>query len=272
MSETVMARAPDTRSTAQSALHMSAILWFIPALIGNWVFAYHVAETYLVAALGGDYTGWTERLFVGLVEGDIVGNVALAVHLVIAFIVSVGGPLQFIPQIRSGAPAFHRWNGRLYISAGILTSIAALYMIWTRDTFGPDSLEVSVSINGALILVFAAMTLRYAMARQIDIHQRWALRTFMVMSGVWFLRVMYATLAIVIPGPTPGVTDDMSGPVNLVVGFASFLLPLAVLELYLLAKRSPSAATKLAMAVVVLLCAVGTGIGVFGTAMGWLGG
>lgn len=269
MSEAVMAPA-NTGDVGKAALRTSAIAWFIPALIGNWFFAYHVAKTYFVTALGGDFAAWNERLFVGLIEGDIAGNTALAAHLVIAFIVSVCGPLQFVPQIRAAAPAFHRWNGRIYITTGVLTSIAALYMVATRDTFGPDTLEVSVSLNAVLILVFAALTLRYALARRIEIHQRWALRTFMVMSGVWFLRVMYACLAILTGGDIPGADAVMGGPTNLVVGYASFLLPLAVLELYFLAKRTPSAATKLVVAALVLAAAGATSIGVFGTAMGWL--
>jgi hypothetical protein len=260
----------DARGFARSALQFSAVAWFVPALIGNWLFAYYVARTYLVTALAGDYTNWTERLFVGLVDGDVAGNAALAVHLVIAFIVSVCGPLQFIPQIRAAAPAFHRWNGGVYISTGVITSLAALYMVATRDTFGPDTLEVSVSLNAVLILAFAGVTLRYALARKIEAHQRWALRTFMVMSGVWFLRVMYACLAIVFGGEIPGSTDVMGGPTNVVVGYASFLMPLAVLELYFLAKRSPSATAKAAAVALVLVAAIGTSIGVFGTAMGWL--
>jgi hypothetical protein len=270
MSETVAARTWDGRGAAQSALQLSAIAWFIPALIGNWFFAYHVAETYFLAALGGDYSGWTDRLFVGLVEGDAVGNTALAVHLIVAFTVSLAGPLQFIPQIRAYAPAFHRWNGRIYIFTGILTSLAALYMIWTRDTFGPDTLEIPVSLNGVLILVFAAITLRYAMARNIDVHQRWALRTFFVMSGVWFLRVMYAFLGAVTGGDIPGVDDVMGGPTNLALGYASFLLPLAALEVYFLAKRSPSATAKSAVAALVFAAAVATAIGAYGTSMRWL--
>ena len=270
MSETVAARVGEAKGAAQSALQFSAVLWFIPALIGNWFFAYHVAETYLVAALGGDYSGWTDRLFVGLVEGDIVGNTALAAHLIIAFTVSIFGPLQFIPQIRAYAPAFHRWNGRVYITTGVITSIAALYMIWTRDTFGPDVLELVVSLNGLLIIIFAVITLRYAMARNIDVHQRWALRTFMVMSGVWFLRVMYAFLGTVMGGEIPGTTDVMGGPTNLVVGLASFLLPLAVLEIYFLAKRSPGASAKVAVALLVFAAAIATGIGAYGTSMRWL--
>lgn len=270
MSETVATRSWDAKAAARSALQTSAVVWFIPVLVGQWFFAYHVAQTYLGPALGGDFTAWTDRLFVGLVAGDTVGNIALAAHLIIAFVITIGGTLQLIPQIRRYAPSFHRWNGRLYILIAFVSSLAALYMIWTRDTFGPDILEIVVSINGVLIVIFAAITLRCAMARNIDVHQRWALRTFMVVSGVWFLRVMYAFLTIAIPGPTPGVTDDMSGPVNVVVGFASFLLPLTVLELYFLAKRSPSGFTKLAMATLVLACAVATGIGVYGTSVRWL--
>ncbi|MGH6950604.1 MAG: DUF2306 domain-containing protein, partial [Vitreimonas sp.] len=269
MSETVAPRAWETNAAAHSALLMSAIVWFIPALIGQWFLAYHVAETYLTAALAGDYAAWNNRLFVGLVDGDGVGNIALVVHLVIAFIVSIGGPLQLIPQIRTQAPAFHRWNGRLFIFTGVLTSLAALYMTWTRDTFGPDILEIPVSINGVLILLFAVVAMRYAVARNIEAHQRWALRTFMVMSGVWFVRVIYGFLGA-FPGDIPGSTEDMAGPTNLAVGYASFLLPLAMLELYFLAKRSPGASLKTATAALVFAAAAATGIGVYRTAVNWL--
>ena len=115
MSETVVARSSDGKTAAQSALQASAVVWFLPALIGQWFFAYHVAATYLGPALGGDFTAWNDRLFVGLVAGDVVGNAALAAHLIIAFVITIGGTLQLIPQIRNYAPAFHRWNGRLYI-------------------------------------------------------------------------------------------------------------------------------------------------------------
>ncbi|OQW64096.1 MAG: hypothetical protein A4S17_06795 [Proteobacteria bacterium HN_bin10] len=272
MSEAIVERpSADARTAPQSILRASAIAWFIPALIGNWLFAYHVAKEYFVTALGGNIATWNERLFVGLVQGDLAGNLALVAHLIIAFLVTIGGTLQLIPQLRARAPSFHRWNGRLYIVMAFITAIAALYMVWTRDTFGPDSLEVSVSINAVLIMICAAMTLRHAMARRIDVHHRWALRTFMVMSGVWFLRVIYACIGVVTQGEMlPGIASDMSGPLDLVISFSSYLLPLAILELYLQAQRSPGAAAKLAAAGLVLVAAGTTSIGVFGTAVGWL--
>jgi hypothetical protein len=270
MSEVVMPRTWDANAAARSALRASAVVWFVPALIGQWFFAYHIAVAYIGTAFAGNFAAWNKRLFVGFVAGDLVGNMALVAHLFIAFFITVGGTLQLIPQIRRYAPAFHRWNGRLYIVIAFVTSLAALYMIWTRDTFGGILMnDISVSINAVLIMVFAAMALRYAMARRIDVHQRGALRTFMVVSGVWFLRVIYAFLGAV-PGDTPGVADDMSGPTNIVINFGSYLLPLAVLELYLLAKRSPGVFAKFATAALVLAAAGATSIGVYGTAAGWL--
>lgn len=258
----------DARSRA--ALRLSARVWFAPALVGNWFFAYHVAATYLVPALGGDFSAWTKKLYVGLVEGDPVGNAALAVHLVIAFVVSVAGPLQLVPQIRARAPAFHRWNGRVFIATGVLTSLAALYMVATRDTFGPDRLEVAVSLNAVLIIVFALAALRRAMARDFAAHRRWALRAFMAMSGVWFLRVMYAFLSALLAGDVPGSDDVMGGPTNLVLAYASFLLPLAVLEGYFRAERSPSAFVRFGVAAAIFAAAAATAVGVYGTILRWL--
>jgi hypothetical protein len=269
-SEAVAARTWDAKAAARSALRTSAVAWFVTALIGQWFFAYHIAATYIATALTGNFAAWNERLFVGLVAGDPVGNVALGAHLFIAFVITIGGTLQLIPQIRTYAPAFHRWNGRVYIVIAFVTSLAALYMIWTRDTFGGIFVnDISVSIDAMLIMVFAGMTLRHAMARRIDVHRRWALRTFIVVSGVWFTRVIYTFLDIAL-GSLPGSTDDMTGPTNVAIGFASYLLPLAVLELYFLARRSPGVVVRFATAALVLAAAAATGIGVYGRAVRYL--
>lgn len=271
MSDAVVAPRWDAKAAAQSALKASAVVWFVPAMIGQWLFAYHVALEYGATAFAGNIGAWNERLFVGLVEGDLVGNLALIVHLIIAFVVTIGGTLQLIPAIRTHAPAFHRWNGRLYIVMAFITSAAALYMVWTRDTFGPDTLELSVSLNAVLIMAFAAMTWRHAMARRFDAHHRWALRTFMVMSGVWFLRVIYASIGVATQGAMlPGIGSAMDGPMDLVISLSSFLLPLAVLELYQWAGRRKGAVEKIAAAFVVLLAAGATSLGVFGLGVGWL--
>ena len=76
--------------------------------------------------------------------------------------------------------------------------------------------DIGVSLNGVLIMIFAEIALRYARARKIAVHRRWALRTFMVVSGVRFLRVIYkfatATLVLLAAAATSiGVYGRIKG-------------------------------------------------------------
>ena len=116
----------------------------------------------------------------------------------------------------------------------------------------------------ALIIVCACFAVRYAIARDIRNHRRWALRLFMVVSGVWFLRVGLMGWVIVNRGPV-GMTETLSGPADIVMVFGSYLIPLAVLELYFAAGRSRSVPAKLAVAALVAVAAAYTSAGVFGT-------
>lgn len=270
VSEVAVPRAWDAQAAARSALRASAVAWFVPTLLGQWAFAYHIAETYFTAAYAGDFAAWNKRLFVGFVPGDLVGNAALIAHLFIAFVMTIGGTLQLIPQIRRRAPAFHRWNGRVFIVIAIVTSVAGIYMTMTRETFGgilPN--DIGVSLNGVLIIVFAIMAMRHAMARRIDVHQRWALRTFMVASGVWFLRMIYTFLDVTFKN-VPGIAEDMTGPTNVVINFASYLLPLAILELYLHAKRTRNAPAKFATAALLFAAAGATAVAASVRTLRWL--
>ncbi len=264
------APARDAKAAARSALHWSAVAWFVPTLIGQWIFAYHIAAVYFRTALAGNFGAWNDRLFVGFVTGDLLGNIALAVHLFLALVITLGGTLQLIPGIRTRAPAFHRWNGRTYVAVAFLTSLAGLYMIWTRDTFGGILInDISVSLDAVLIMVFATLAVRHARARRLDVHRRWALRLFMAASGVWFTRIIYAFLDA-LPFETPGITEGMTGPANIAIGFASYALPLALLELYFRGQRSPRTSVRVAAAAIVTAAAVATAIGVYGRAARWL--
>ena len=62
-------------------------------------------------------------------------------------------------------------------------------MLWTRNAVGDLPQHLALSFNAVLILLCAGFTLRYAIARRIDQHRRWAIRLFLVVSGVWFFRI-----------------------------------------------------------------------------------
>jgi hypothetical protein len=266
MSDVVAPLLSGSRVSPPALIRLAAALWFVIALAGNWAFALYIAAHYGRAAFAGNWQAWNERLINGFVAGDVFGNALLFLHMALALVLTFAGPLQFVPAVRKRAPTLHRWIGRAYLASAFVVSAGALYMIYTRDDLGLFG-STAVQVNAVLILVFSALTLRYALMRDFARHHRWALRTFIVVSGVWFLRVGYGLLAMIFQGPIPGANNSLTGPADVALGWASYLLPLAVLELYFLARERGGVLTKSAMATLLLACSVATAIGVVGAAM-----
>ena len=251
---------------AQSAVSLAAALWFTAAFAGQMIFAIYIAAFYGGAVLQGNLEAWNARLIIGLVDGDWAGNAALGVHLLLAGVITVCGPLQFIPEIRRRAIRFHRWNGRIYITAALVISVGAAWMIITRGAGGFDA--TAILVNAALIAACAAMTLRCVLAGKMDAHRRWALRTFLLVSGVWFLRIGYAFLGMLFQGRPPGVSDGLDGPTDVALAYLSFILPLGLLQLYFLSRDQVGAAGRYAMAGLLVLVTIATGLGVLGMTLG----
>lgn len=253
-------------------LQWAAAAWWVPVFMGQLFLADHIARTYLVTAARGDLAAWNGSLFVGIVPGDSVGNAALIAHIFIAFAITLSGLLQLIPWLRRGYPVVHRWNGRLFIMMTQLTAAASLWMIWTRNTFGGIlANDLASSLNAVSMMVFAVLALRAALRREFARHQQWALRTFLVVNGVWFKRVIYA-LAQQLPFEIPGLAADMTGPTDVIFNLASFLVPLAGLELYSWAKRAKHPVGVQAATCGIAVATILTAIGSFGVVFRWLAG
>jgi hypothetical protein len=272
MSASAWIEAYDVNSAADTALKLASRFWFLIAVAGQWMFAYYVAAFYGGAALRGDLQAWNKVMPHGYVPGNTAGNLAIAAHLFLAFVIIVGGPLQLIPQIRSYAPAFHRWNGRFYIPAVFATSMAGLYLVWGRGRDGGDLVQyLGITLDAILIMVFAILAVRYAMARKIQTHRRWALRLFMVVNAVWFFRIGLMFWVAVNKGPVGFDPKTFTGPFLTFWAFADYLLPLAILEIYLRTKERGSATGRFAMAVALFVVTLAMGTGIVVATMGmWL--
>ena len=250
-------------SLAETALKAATRLWFGVTVVGQLIFAFTVASFYGMAAVRGNSArAWSGHITHGYVPGDIMGNLAVYVHLMSAPIVILAGMIQLIPRIRERAPVFHRWNGRLYVVSAFTISLAGLYMIWIRGSVGDLIEHLGSSLMAVLIIVCAVMALRYALARDFRTHRRWALRLYLVVSASLFIRAGFFLSIFLNHGPFGFDPTTFSGPFLTFMNFAQYVVPLAVLELYLRAKDSPGALRRMATAGVLFVLTLGMGAGI----------
>ncbi|MDX1628646.1 MAG: DUF2306 domain-containing protein [Fulvivirga sp.] len=258
-------------SLAKQTLRLSGHLWFLIAIAGQWVFAYYVASFYGGSALQGNLEAWSNVLPEGMIAGDVMGNFALAGHLLLAVIIIFLGPLQFIPAIRKHFPQLHRINGRIYLITCFITSIFGLYMVWTRGTVGGLVQHLGVSFNAVLIIAFGLIALSYILKKDIKNHNRWAFRMFLAVSGVWFFRVGLMFWIFVNDGPVGFDPETFEGPFLSFWSFGQYLLPLALLELYYFCKDHGSTWVRFAMSLFLSFVTAAMGLGIFVAIMGmWL--
>lgn len=253
------------------ALNLSASAWFAVAIAGQLVFVLYILAFYGSSALRGDFAAWNKVLPNGHIAGDTMGNVALSVHLLIAAIVTIGGPLQLIPRLRARFPVFHRWNGRVYGLTVVIGAVTGLYVLWTRPHGGGALQHMGISVNALLIVLAAALAVRHAMAGRIAQHRRWALRLFLLVSGSWFFRVGLMFWIAANGGPAGFDPKTFTGPALTALGFLQYLLPLALLELYFAARERYGAAGRVAVSAVLAVATVAMGIGIAVASMAmWL--
>ena len=260
MTSTSLTTGRAKRAAADAALQGAATLWFVTAVLGQWAFVYYIAGFYGSSTLTGNFHAWSRNtdLLKGYVAGDTAGNLFFAAHVLLAAVISFGGALQLVPQIRARALLFHRWNGRLFMLTALGISLDGLYLVWGRHATTGLLGSVTVSLDAVLIIAFVIVAWLKARAGQIAAHRRWALRGYLVANAQWFFRVGVFGMMM--------VAKPWVGSFYVVWGFGCYLAPLAVLELYLRAQNGAGPAGRLAMAgalsMVAVLIVVGT-LGVY---------
>jgi len=268
MSTAVWTTRLELSSIADKSLKAATRFWFVVTLIGQFAFAFSVAAFYGLTALRGDFQAWNKVLAHGYEAGAKMGNAALAGHIIFATLINIAGALQLIPGLRNRFPAFHRWNGRLFVLGAFTQAITGIYLTVSGRRIVGDITQHTISVLGALLIMFcAAVALRYAMARDFTTHRRWALRLFLVASASWFFRLGFF-LTLVVFGPVGFDPTTFSGPLLTFWSLAQYLLPLGALELYFFVQSHPGAARRMATAGVlfVLTLMMGAGIAAVGMA------
>jgi uncharacterized membrane protein len=271
MSTAILTNRLELDSFAENALRASTRFWFGITVIGQAMFAFAVASFYGLSALRGDFHGWSRFITHGHVPGDTMGNSAVVMHVASAVVVMLAGAVQLVPSVRDRFPVFHRWNGRIYMLTAVALSMAGLYMTWIRGSVGDLSQHLASSLGAILIWLCAGMALHYALAHDFRTHRRWALRLFLVASASWFLRLMLFLTLLVFQGPVGFDPSNFQGPLLTFLSYAQYLVPLGVLELYLLAKDRAGALGRMATAGVLFVLTLAMVGGIFAVTMAiWL--
>lgn len=251
-----------TETLTGKALSGAAAFWWLVILLGQWAFFYYIAAFYGSSTFSGNFEHWNRLAALGrtpYVANDLAGNLAYAMHALGAGIIAFGGALQLLPQLRARFPAFHRWNGRVFLFTVTSLALSGYYLVWIRGTSPTLTDAISTTINGVLILLFAWLALKTARARNLVAHRRWAMRLYLVSNAQWFLRV--GLFSYFILGELIGYKARFGDPFLLFWIFGCYLVPLAVLECYFHAKDGkPVARSAMAIGLVSLTVLMAVGI------------
>lgn len=262
---------PGEGGPAQAVLKATGVAWFVAAAAGQAAFIVFILGFFGLRIAMGDFEGLNDKTNIdGYIPGDRRGNLVFTTHVLLASLMTAGGLTQLVPAVRRHAPSFHRWNGRLFMLVALVMSISGLWLVWGRGSYLSLISGIAITGDGILIIVLALVAWSLARAGDYDRHRRWAMRTFMVVSGVWFLRVGIMAWAILNQGPL-GMNRTLSGPADIMLIFGSYLVPLGILEIYLAAIESRSVSFKLLTALLVLVATLVMSVGIFGAvAVMWL--
>ena len=255
-------RRRPSASPVHKGLARAAAAWFAVAALGQLLFVIYLSGFYGTSALRGQFADWSAHRNVidAYVAGDLVGNIQFGVHVLMAVILTAGGVIQLWPALRQRFRAVHRWNGRLYLLAAVVAAVGGLWLSWVRGSRLDLASALGVSLNGVLILWFAWQVLQAALSRRFGDHEAWAVRLFLAVSGVWMLRVGMMAYGLIGIGAL-GLPRETGQLFFQIWSFGSYLVPLAIYQLYRMVRAGPNDGARSVMtvtlAVLTLLMAAG---------------
>lgn len=233
-------------------------------ILGQLAFFIFLTVFYTLPALAGDLLAWNANVLLQVppvISGQPVDTVAFGFHAIGASLISLIGGLQLIPWVRKHYPAFHRFNGRLFMLTVIALSLSGFYLVWIRGP-RPDALsELGTSVNGLLILSFVVLAFNAIRRRRFADHERWATRLFLVSHAQWFLRI--GGFGFFVLTQSLGFEVGFENPFFQFWVWGCFLVPLVMTELFFRTHRSPAPLMRWASASVFIVMTPLAAFGIF---------
>jgi uncharacterized membrane protein len=110
------------------------------------------------------------------------------VHIIPGFLFMVLGPLQFVKNIRSRYPAFHRWSGRVFVASSLVIGFTAVWMSLAVPAIGGLNQAVATMLFAILFLLSLMKAFLHIRRREIPQHREWMLRAYAIGLAVATIR------------------------------------------------------------------------------------
>lgn len=154
---------------------------------------------------------------------------ALYGHIGVAPIALAVMPFQFLKNLRARRPAIHRWLGRIYVAAILVSGVSGLQLAFYTSA-GPIAVA-GFALLAVIWLATTGMALYFALKHRIDRHRIWMLRSAALTFAAVTLRV-YLGVAT-----AAGIDFDTA---YLLVSWLAWVPNALVMEAYLWTRRGSS--------------------------------
>ena len=205
------------RRISVKALHWSSVLltttvWVSAALFGLYILAFYAAALY-----EGNLERWNKMLPRLYEQSTTAATTGIGLHFAMGGVILVLGSIQLMEGVRTRFPAWHRWIGRVYVTACLLAAVGGLVFIGMKGTIGGVVMNIGFGLYGMLMFVAAIATYRYAVGGKLAKHRAWALRLYALAIGSWLYRMDYGFWLLLADGF--GHTRVVQRPIRSCNGF-----------------------------------------------------
>jgi hypothetical protein len=221
-------------------------VWTSAGLFGLYIIAF-----YALALVDGNMVKWNEVLPGLYEEGSRAATSGIGLHFAMGGIILILGSIQLVEALRVRYSAFHRWVGRVYVVASLLTAMGGLIFIFIKGTIGGLPMDIGFGLYGILMLVAGVETYRHAAAGRYEQHRAWALRLYALAIGSWLYRMDYG-FWFMLAGKL-GHTSEFNGLFDRIMAFFFYIPNLLVAEVFIRQRKYTAPAVINILSAILLL-------------------
>lgn len=169
-----------------------------------------------------------------LVAASGAANFGLFAHMIAGAVITALAPIQLLPFMRRRWPQVHRWAGRVLVGFAGVAGLGGLVYIALNGTVGGHQMNIAFAVYGALVVLCAVQTLRFARARKLRDHRDWAVRLFFLCIASLLYRIHYGLWDLATDGAgVSGLEAGMSGWFDRINNWAFYVPYLLAVEIAL---------------------------------------